>query len=107
MSDREVCVCYFVEVLDLPQPTISRHLAYLRHSGLVSSRRQCKWMHYRIVLPSNLMVRGLLMNTLRGLASDKEMLRDRLRLKRACCTPEKFVRLEGAPAPTTVAELAR
>src|SRR5438105_2765385 len=98
MADREVCVCYFIEVLDLPQPTISRHLAYLRRTGLVKARREGKWMHYRIVIPQHLFVRQLLMDTLRGLASDKEMQRDRWLLKRACCAPEKFVRLQGAPS---------
>ena len=48
MADQEVCVCYFVEILGLSQPVISRHLAYLRARGLVTSRRQGKWMHYRI-----------------------------------------------------------
>lgn len=39
MADQEVRVCYFVEILNVPQPTISRHLASLRRSGLVTARR--------------------------------------------------------------------
>ena len=39
MRDREVCVCYFVEILRQGQPKISRHLAYLRRAGIVSARR--------------------------------------------------------------------
>jgi len=42
----EVCVCHLVEALHLPQSTISRHLAVLRHAGLVSTRRDGKWMYY-------------------------------------------------------------
>src|SRR5208283_4894336 len=49
MDGREVCVCYFVEILRQGQPKISRHLAYLRKAGIVSARREGKWMHYRIV----------------------------------------------------------
>ena len=49
MGGREVCVCYFVEILRQGQPKISRHLAYLRKAGLVAARREGKWMHYRIV----------------------------------------------------------
>ena len=105
MADQEVCVCYFVEILDLPQPTISRHLAYLRRTGLVAARRQGKWMHYRIVVAGNRFARQLLMNTLHWLAADREMQRDRSRLGRACCAPEKFVTLQHAPAPTPVPEL--
>ncbi|HVT80086.1 MAG TPA: metalloregulator ArsR/SmtB family transcription factor [Phycisphaerae bacterium] len=44
----ELCVCDIVEVLRVPQPKISRHLAYLRRSGLVLARREGLWMHYRL-----------------------------------------------------------
>ena len=45
MAGREVCVCHFVEILGQSQPKISRHLAYLRQAGIVSARREGKWMH--------------------------------------------------------------
>jgi len=48
MAGREVCVCYFVEILRQSQPKISRHLAYLRKAGIVAARREGKWMHYSI-----------------------------------------------------------
>jgi ArsR family transcriptional regulator len=48
LQEGEVCVCHLVEVLDSPQPTISRHLAYLRKSGLVVARKEGLWMHYRL-----------------------------------------------------------
>ena len=44
MADRELCVCEFVEILNCPQPKISRHLAHLRNAGLVMVRREGKWM---------------------------------------------------------------
>ena len=48
MREDEVCVCFFTEVLGDSQPKISRHLAYLRNAGLVSARRDGKWMHYSL-----------------------------------------------------------
>jgi len=44
----ELCVCDLMTVLALPQSTISRHLATLRHAGLVEDRRQGVWMYYRL-----------------------------------------------------------
>ena len=44
----ELCVCHLTGALSLPQSTISRHLAILRNSGLVTARRDGKWMHYRL-----------------------------------------------------------
>lgn len=44
----ELCVCDLVEALQLPQPTVSRHLAQLRNAGLVTDRREGQWVHYRL-----------------------------------------------------------
>ena len=44
----EVCVCDIHESLRIPQPRTSRHLAYLRRSGLVETRREGLWVHYRM-----------------------------------------------------------
>jgi ArsR family transcriptional regulator len=48
LGNNEVCVCHIHDSLALPQPTVSRHLAYLRKSGLVDVRRDGVWMHYRV-----------------------------------------------------------
>src|SRR5271157_2504767 len=80
LAEQEVCVCHFVEILQAPQPTISRHLAYLRRTGLVLARRQGKWMHYRIAALENPLVAQVLKDTLRSLAGDKQMRKDRARL---------------------------
>jgi len=48
LMDGEVCVCDIHDTLRLPQPTASRHLAYLRRAGLVEARRDGTWMHYRL-----------------------------------------------------------
>jgi ArsR family transcriptional regulator len=49
----EVCVCDIHESLKIPQPKASRHLAYLRRSGLVDTRRDGLWIHYRLADPSD------------------------------------------------------
>ena len=48
LGSNEVCVCHIHDSLGVPQPTVSRHLAYLRKSGLVEARRDGVWMHYQI-----------------------------------------------------------
>jgi ArsR family transcriptional regulator len=48
LGKNEVCVCHIHDSLGLPQPTVSRHLAYLRRSGLVDVRRDGVWMHYQV-----------------------------------------------------------
>jgi ArsR family transcriptional regulator len=104
MGDQEVCVCYFVEVLGGPQPKISRHLAYLRSAGIVSARREGKWMHYRIVLPPHAGAAQILKQTLGWLKEEKVMQKDRAQLTKACCSPSNYALLDGAPLPTPVQE---
>jgi ArsR family transcriptional regulator len=48
LGGNEVCVCHIHDSLGLPQPTVSRHLAYLRRAGLVEVRRDGVWMHYQV-----------------------------------------------------------
>jgi len=103
MGDREICVCYFVEILAQGQPKISRHRAYLRRAGIVEARREGKWMHYRIVMPPNIGAAQVLRQTLSWLKEDRLMQADRARLSKACCSPAKFAALEGAPLPNPVA----
>lgn len=56
----ELCVCDLVSILGIPQPAISRHLAYLRRSGLVSVTREWKFAHYRLAEPANVVHQNLL-----------------------------------------------
>ncbi len=109
MGEQEICVCYFVEILGQGQPKISRHLAYLRRAGIVEARREGKWMHYRIVMPPNLGAAQVLRQTLAWLKEERTMQADRSRLTKACCSPAKFVALQGAPLPIpiTVTDEAR
>jgi ArsR family transcriptional regulator len=107
MGDQEICVCYFVEILNQPQPKISRHLAYLRNAGIVTTRRDGKWMHYRIVMPPNDGATRVLQEILQWFKEEKTMQADRAKLTKACCTPEKFVTLQGAPLPAPVESASR
>jgi ArsR family transcriptional regulator len=102
MNGREVCVCYFVEILKQGQPKISRHLAYLRKAGIVSARRDGKWMHYSIERPNEREAAEVLEATLESLKADAGMQADLKRLGRACCEPRRFVELKGAPVPLRV-----
>ena len=56
----ELCVCDLVSILQLPQPAIARHLAYVRRRGLVLATREWKFAHYRLAEPSNMVHQTLL-----------------------------------------------
>ena len=102
IGDQEICVCYLVEVLDCPQPKISRHLAYLRRAGIVRARRDGKWMHYSIAMPPHAGAAQILRKTLAMLKDEKLMQADRARLAKACCSPNPIEALAGAPVPSLV-----
>ncbi len=48
LTHGELCVCDLMAIFDEPQSKISRHLAYLKNSGLVDSKRVGVWMHYSV-----------------------------------------------------------
>ncbi|MGH1371757.1 MAG: ArsR/SmtB family transcription factor [Cellvibrionaceae bacterium] len=49
----ELCVCDIVDSLALSQSVVSRHLAYLRNNGLVSTRREGVWVYYELIQSSS------------------------------------------------------
>ena len=102
IGDDEVCVCFFVEVLKTNQPKISRHLAYLRRAGLVSARRDGKWMHYRLVEPPDIHAAKIFREVRESLANSSEMQRDKERLEKICCGPRLPVQLQKAPRPASL-----
>lgn len=72
----ELCVGDIVDILGLSQPTVSRHLAYLRRMGLVDATREWKFAHYRLAEPEHAVHQNLIncvRTCFRGISSlDKE-----------------------------------
>lgn len=100
MSNGEICVCFFTETLQEPQPKISRHLAYLRRAGLVETRRDSKWIYYRLAEPSDENAARVLQSVQEWLANDEQMKRDKQRLVAVCCVPSEMpVAIQRAPRP--------
>ena len=99
LAQGEICVCFFTSILDAPQPTVSRHLAYLRRGGLVETRRDGRWIHYSLSRPGKEAESRVFDAVLRELASDPQMQRDVAALKRACCAPRLPKELADAPRP--------
>jgi ArsR family transcriptional regulator len=101
LGNNEVCVCHIHDSLGLPQPTISRHLAYLRRSGLVDARRDGVWMHYRVAADLGPLVQRVVRAAIDALLEIPTTDQDRKQFERsfgqlyvlnapgggACCAP--------------------
>jgi ArsR family transcriptional regulator len=81
LGEGEICVCHIHASLDVPQPTASRHLAYLRKSGLVAVRREGIWMHYRVAPQENPVVASVVKAALHALTHTDISARDERRLQ--------------------------
>jgi ArsR family transcriptional regulator len=81
LSDGEVCVCRLHEALELPQSTVSRHLAYLRERGIVKGRKEGLWVHYRLAKPRNELHRALI-DRLENACGRETSRRDKSKLDR-------------------------
>ena len=102
IGNEEVCVCFLVEVLKTSQPKVSRHLAYLRRAGLVSSRREGKWMNYRLCEPGDADAARIFCDVREWLATNAEMHNDIIRLEKLCCAPHLPAQLQRAPRPAAL-----
>jgi ArsR family transcriptional regulator len=93
LRDGELCVGDLVTILDLPQSTISRHLAYLRRSALVVTRKSGLWMYYSLSAAKSEFHRKLLDCLTACFAGVPELKKDAGRAKKlrkagGCCPPE-------------------
>jgi ArsR family transcriptional regulator len=101
LGKNEVCVCHIHDTLGLPQPTVSRHLAYLRRTGLVDVRRDGVWMHYQVSPSLDPVVQNVVKTAVDALMRVPTTRRDREHFQRsfgqlyvfdspsggACCAP--------------------
>ena len=104
IREQEICVCFFTEVLEISQPKISRHLAYLRKAEIVSARRDGKWMYYSIVEPEDFYAAQILQDTLDWLKSQERMQQDYDKLTLVCASPNVPVTITRAPKPNILPE---
>ena len=98
----EVCVCDIHESLKIPQSKASRHLAYLRRSGLVETRRDGLWIHYRIGHLSDPVLAAIADAVRHALTHLDRVHRDaeRLQKRTGCCVPtSREVRSAACCAP--------
>jgi len=92
LQNGPLCVGDLVEILGAPQPTVSRHLAYLRRSGFVETRQYGLWMFYELAPTQNTLHGKLLecLATCDGLLPDtkKDATRSRALRRSGGCCPE-------------------
>jgi|SRR5689334_6496919 ArsR family transcriptional regulator, arsenate/arsenite/antimonite-responsive transcriptional repressor len=86
----ELCVCDLVEILQVPQPTVSRHLSYLRKAGLVRVRQDRSWNFYTLMTPRSAFHTKLLECLGTCFRDVPDLVRDsaratRIRARGGCC----------------------
>src|SRR5688572_14023218 len=86
---KEICVCDLEAVTGLPQARISRHLANLRHSDLVNSRRDGVWIYYSLKQPETPLQKTLL-DAIKNAHTSVEQLKVDLETLQCtpCCSPQ-------------------
>jgi ArsR family transcriptional regulator, arsenate/arsenite/antimonite-responsive transcriptional repressor len=85
----EVCVCHIHDSLKISQPKASRHLAYLRNAGLVDTRREGLWVHYRMAVLSDAVLQTVQSTVTHALRHLDVVRKDvgRLQKLNGCCLP--------------------
>jgi ArsR family transcriptional regulator len=87
LASGEVCVCHIHGALGVPQPTASRHLAHLRKAGLVATRREGQWIHYRLASHPDPAIAAIVKSALAALQTERATTNDRRELSRLIDIP--------------------
>jgi ArsR family transcriptional regulator, arsenate/arsenite/antimonite-responsive transcriptional repressor len=96
LASGEICVCNIHECLGIPQPTASRHLAYLRKKGLVLTRKEGLWVHYKLAPLDEPVMRVLVAAVTHAICHCDSIKADRQRLESqtGCCVPALTTKFE-------------
>ena len=82
LRSRELCVCQVIALLELAPSTVSKHLSILRNARLIASRKQGRWMYYRLAgdeAPAE--IEDSLSWIFRSIGENTRIVEDSLRLK--------------------------
>lgn len=82
LRKKELCVCQIVELLQLAPSTISKHLFILNHAGLILSRKDERWVYYRLPDDAPVAVREAIDWVHKSLAQSPETQADAKALKK-------------------------
>jgi len=114
LRDRELCVCQLIELLGLAPSTVSKHMSILHQARLVESRKEARWVHYRLAgedAPAD--AREAIEWIFRSLREDPDIRRDAERLEdivgmdpEALCREQSRAQ-ESRTAPQEIAEPSR
>ena len=82
LAGGELCVCQIIEMLGLAPSTVSKHMSILRQAGLVETRKEGRWIYYRLADSKALRSHEILSWLERYLKNDKRVLDDAKQLRR-------------------------
>jgi ArsR family transcriptional regulator len=102
LRDGELCACQIVELAQLAPSTVSKHMSILKQARLVESRKEGRWMYFRLAdSTASALVRQTLAWVEKSLADDKLVEQDRQRLERILeCDPSELCEKQCAPKST-------
>jgi ArsR family transcriptional regulator, arsenate/arsenite/antimonite-responsive transcriptional repressor len=102
LRDRELCACQIVELAQLAPSTVSKHMSILKQARLVDSRKEGRWMYFRLAnSTASALVRQTLAWIEKSLAKDEQVEQDRQRLERILqCDPHELCEKQCVPKST-------
>ena len=82
LAGGELCVCQIIEMLGLAPSTVSKHMSILRQAGLVETRKEGRWIYYRLADDKAKKASEILGWLQKHLKKDKRILDDVKQLRR-------------------------
>lgn len=108
LRQSELCVCELSDALEMSQSTLSTHLQTVRQAGLVATRKDGKWVYYRLEPSQSTIVETAFAHYQATLTADKRLHRDAERLQERLAIREQgrctlgFAQLDLMPSKQEV-----
>ncbi|MFP5239138.1 MAG: ArsR/SmtB family transcription factor [Acidobacteriota bacterium] len=89
LAEGELCVCDLTHALEMPQSTVSRHLAHLKNAGLISDRRYKTWAYYRLADDAPPLAREVVGSLTKHMRLIDQVRKDKAALGEYRCCPDR------------------
>lgn len=96
LEEQELCACQIIEVFDLANSSISRHLSVLKQAGLLQSRKSGRWMYFSWAQSNSFVLQGMLNWLSESISHDPQIQKDRERIQHILeMEPEELCRIQN------------
>ena len=85
LEKKKMCVCELAAVLEIRQPSVSKHLSLLKNAGLIQDERNGQWIDYSLCTEKINKYIPVMQSTIKGWLNDDAVIKKDLQKTKTLC----------------------